>query len=85
LREVPVPVKLCRWGNSLGVRLPKYVVERTGVHPGDYLFIRLTDAGDIVVRPVKQRDVAAAFSAADVAPERTTCLTREQIEEEWYK
>ena len=49
--------KLSKWGNSLGVRLPKYVVERTGLAPGDYLFIRLTDAGDIVIRPVKARDI----------------------------
>ena len=36
--------KLCVWGNSLGVRLPKYVVERTAVQPGDYLFITVKKA-----------------------------------------
>jgi antitoxin component of MazEF toxin-antitoxin module len=62
-----MPSKLCKWGNSLGVRLPQYVVERSGVRAGDYLFIRLTDSGEIVVRPVKPRDVHAAFQVSACA------------------
>jgi antitoxin component of MazEF toxin-antitoxin module len=65
-----MPTKLCNWGNSLGVRLPKYVVERTGVRPGDYLFINLTDAGDIVIRPVKARDIHPGYVALDSPPLR---------------
>lgn len=48
--------KLCKWGNSLGLRLPKYVAERTGLQAGDYVFIRLLDSGEIMVRPVKERE-----------------------------
>lgn len=62
-----MPTKLCKWGNSLGVRLPKYVVERTGLRPGDYLFIRLTDAGDIVIRPVAARDIPSGYQSDDAA------------------
>lgn len=40
-----MPTKLCKWGNSLGVRLPQYVVERTAMRSGDMLYIRLTDEG----------------------------------------
>ena len=54
--------KLCVWGNSLGVRLPKYVVERTAVQPGDYLFITVNDAGEIVIRPVKPRDMHPGYA-----------------------
>lgn len=60
--------KLCKWGNSCGLRLPQYVLERTGLRPGDYLYVRLTDAGDIVVRPVKARDVPAGYAADDAPP-----------------
>lgn len=49
-------VKANRWGNSLGLRLPHFVVESLGIQAGEYLFVRLTDAGDILVRPVMARD-----------------------------
>lgn len=54
--------KACMWGASLGVRLPKYVVERTGVRPGDYLFITVNDDGEIIIRPVKPRDVHPGYA-----------------------
>ena len=63
-----MPVKLNRWGNSLGVRLPQYVVERAALHPGDYLFIRLADSGDIVIKPVKARDIHAGYVPDDSPP-----------------
>lgn len=47
--------KLSKWGNSLGLRLPKYVEERLQVGAGDYVFVKVTDANEIVVRPVKQK------------------------------
>ena len=47
-----MPSKLCMWGNSHGVRLPKYIIERTGLKVGDYLYVRL-EAGEIVIRPVR--------------------------------
>jgi hypothetical protein len=40
-------------------------VERTGVCPGDYLFINLTDAGDIVIRPVKAREIHSGYAPVD--------------------
>lgn len=60
-----MPTKLCKWGNSLGLRLPQYVIERTGLRPGDYLFVRLTDSGDIVIRPVKEREIHAGYAPDD--------------------
>lgn len=45
--------KLNRWGNSLGLRLPQYVVERAGLVAGDHLYIRLLDSGEIMIRSVK--------------------------------
>jgi antitoxin MazE len=77
-----MPTKLCKWGNSLGVRLPQYVVERTGLHSGDYLFIRLSDAGDIIVRPVKRRELHSAYAPQREMTERK-CPTAPQVAEEW--
>lgn len=73
--------KLCVWGNSLGVRLPKYVVERTGVHPGDYLLITVNDAGEIVIRPVKPRDIHPGYAQA--RSKGTTKTKVPTVEEKW--
>ncbi len=78
-----MPTKLCKWGNSMGVRLPQYVVERTGLRPGDYLFIRLTDAGDIVIQPVKQRDAHPAYAARTTFKIAQQCPTPEEVAEKW--
>ena len=79
-----MPSKLCKWGNSLGVRLPQYVVERTGVRPGDYLFIRLNDAGDIVIRACKARDIPAGFVPGSSPPKlRNDCPSAEEVREQW--
>ena len=59
-----MPSKLCMWGNSHGVRLPKYIIERTGLKVGDYLYVRL-EAGEIVIRPVRACDAPAGYAAND--------------------
>lgn len=73
--------KLCVWGNSLGVRLPKYVAERSGVRPGDYLFITVNDDGEIVIRPVKPRDIHPGYARA--GSKATTKAEVPTAEEKW--
>ena len=74
-----MPSKLCRWGNSLGIRLPQYIAERTGLVAGDYLYIQLNDAGEIVIRPVKAIEVAAGYAApATQAPQKKV-----SVQEQW--
>ena len=46
-------IRLSRWGNSTGLRLPAAIMEAAGLKVGDYVFIRLLDSGDIRVRPTK--------------------------------
>lgn len=60
-----MPSKLCKWGNSLGVRLPQYIAEHTGLTAGDYLYIGLRDNGDIVIRPVKAREIPTGFRSPE--------------------
>lgn len=72
-----MPSKLCMWGNSHGVRLPKYIIERTGLKVGDYLYVRL-EAGEIVIRPVRACDEPAGYAAANDAK-----LPDEEIASKW--
>lgn len=53
--------KLCKWGHSLGLRVPQHIVERASLRAGDYLYIRLMDSGDIVIRAVNEREVHAGY------------------------
>ncbi len=46
-------IRLSRWGNSTGLRLPAVVMEAAGLKAGDYVFVRLLDSGEIRVRPTK--------------------------------
>lgn len=44
--------KVTRWGNSVGVRLPKSVLEAAGLQVGGYCVVRCTDAGEVLLTPV---------------------------------
>ena len=52
---------LSRWGNSLGLRLPKYVTERAALQAGDHVHVRLLDSGEILVRIARAKDIPAVF------------------------
>ncbi len=43
---------LDRWGNSLGVRVPKAIAESAGLREGDRVEISFEDAA-VVIRPAK--------------------------------
>lgn len=57
-----MPVKLCRWGHSLGLRLERYIIERTGLAAGDLMYVTLRDSGEIVIRPVKANEMPAGYA-----------------------
>lgn len=65
-----MPSKLCKWGNSLGVRLPQYIAERTGLAAGDYLYIGIRDNGDIVIRPVKAKEIPKGYRPTETESEQ---------------
>jgi antitoxin MazE len=68
-----MPSKLCKWGNSLGVRLPQYIAERTGLTSGDYLYFTLRDNGEIVIKPVKAKGILPEY-VSDAADQITTLI-----------
>ncbi|MGF6349539.1 AbrB/MazE/SpoVT family DNA-binding domain-containing protein [Variovorax sp. W2I14] len=44
--------RLTRRGNSTGLRLPASGMEAAGLQPGDGVYVRLLDTGDIRVRVI---------------------------------
>ena len=59
-------IRLSRWGNSAGLRLPAAVMEAAGLKIGDYVFVRLMDSGDIRVRPAKKVSAPAGIDEGEV-------------------
>jgi antitoxin MazE len=43
--------KICKWGNSLGLRMPSAVAKVAGLKRGSPVIIRLLDNGTILVTP----------------------------------
>ena len=58
-------VRLCRWGNSLGLRVSSYIVHCAHLREGDMMSVRLLDNGDILVRPVKPRNGGGSIARED--------------------
>ena len=56
-------VRLCRWGNSTGLRLPKSVLEMAGLAAGSHVSLRVLDNGDIRVRPMNGCVPAESFTS----------------------
>lgn len=50
---MPTSVRLAQWGNSIGVRLPKYVVNALGLEAGHFLDVSL-DENRIIFRPTRK-------------------------------
>lgn len=46
---------LGRWGNSLGVRIPKAVAERAGLREGDRVSLDVAGDGALVIRAATRR------------------------------
>lgn len=47
-------VKLQKWGNSMGVRIPKSIIEKVNLAENDELIIEQQD-GKIVIFPAKKK------------------------------
>ena len=47
-------VKLQKWGNSMGVRIPKSIIEKVNLEENDELIIEQQD-GKIVIFPAKKK------------------------------
>ncbi len=48
-------VQLTKWGNSLGLRVPKHIAERLRLSEGLRVEIETDDAGRIIMTPARRR------------------------------
>lgn len=76
-----MPTKLCRWGNSLGLRISSYIVHCAHLKSGDFMEIRILDNGDIVIRPVKPRNGGGSIARVDDPPKEST--VKNDVPDKW--
>ena len=58
-----------KWGNSLGVRLPKHVAEKTGMTAGSKVTIEAGEDGVITIKPARS---ALRFDLQDLLSQVTS-------------
>ncbi len=51
-----VQTKIQKWGNSLGLRIPKALAEEAGVEAGSEVNLSIEEGG-LIIRPVRRRKV----------------------------
>lgn len=56
--------RLNRWGHSVGLRIPKPVLEAAGLGECSAVSVRLLDSGDIRIRPLRNIVPAEAADSA---------------------
>ncbi len=65
---------ISRWGNSLGVRIPKEALERAHLHEGDEISIEATDHGVLLrsAKPQLLEELIAAIRPENLHDETST-------------
>ena len=53
--EVLVRAKLQKWGNSLGIRIPKSIANEVKIGDGDSVELKVTN-GKVVIQPVPEEE-----------------------------
>lgn len=70
--------KICRWGNSLGLRLPKETAANAGLLAGARVTVRLLDNGSIIVTPL-----VTAVAVTEAVTEAPTAVKPPVVAEKW--
>jgi antitoxin MazE len=52
---MPVQLRVSRWGNSLGVRVPREIAARAGIREGARVDMEADADGRIVITPTRRR------------------------------
>jgi antitoxin MazE len=52
---MPVQLRVSRWGNSLGVRVPREIAARAGIREGARVDMEADTDGRIVITPTRRR------------------------------
>jgi antitoxin MazE len=69
-----VEAKIQKWGNSLGLRIPKAFAAEVGVGPGSSVDVSVHE-GELVVRPLRQDALRLSDLLAGVTPENVHAET----------
>jgi antitoxin MazE len=54
---------ISRWGNSVAVRIPRSVLERTRLHEGDTVEVEASEDGGLVLHPVRRKSLTEMVAA----------------------
>jgi antitoxin MazE len=74
---MPVQLRVTKWGNSLGLRVPRDIAARTGLTEGARVEIEGFEDGRIVVTPSRRRFTIEEL-VVGMTPERS-----EFMEDDW--
>ena len=66
---MPIQVQVAKWGNSLGVRVPKDVAARVGLTEGTRVDVEASEDGKIIITPSRRRFTLEEL-VAGMTPER---------------
>lgn len=75
---------IARWGNSLGVRLPRHAIEGANLREGSTVLVEV-EGGTLVLRPVRKKFKLSELLAAHKPSQRhkETDWGPKQGDEEW--
>jgi antitoxin MazE len=71
--NMPIQVLLTKWGNSLGLRVPRDIAARLGLSEGARVDIEASDDGRIIVTRSRRRFTLDEL-LADMTPDREHVL-----------
>ena len=60
-RVVNHETNISQWGNSLGIRIPKAVLEELDMEIGDKVIVKMTNKGQAIFEKIEQSPEAVAF------------------------
>ena len=69
---------LCTWGHSVGLRIPKAVLESAQLGIGDEVLVRSLDDGSLLVVPIRERPGATVSGGGKAA-----CSPAKKVPEKW--
>jgi antitoxin MazE len=70
---MPIQVQIAKWGNSLGIRVPREVAARAGLFEGARVDIEASDDGRIIISRSRRRFTLEELLAG-MTPEREHAL-----------
>lgn len=76
-----LPVRVVRWGNSLGVRIPASLVRETAIREGDWLAMTTDPQGNLGLRRVVAEEFDRAGFVSETSDLRSGAVSQSIVEE----